>query len=338
MFYKPLVSIIIVTLNREKELLRCLKSINQQTYQNYEVIILDNNSKDNTIKSINKNFSFVKIYKAKKNLGTSYPRNAGVKFSNGDLIWFLDSDVYLKDSSVLNEYVYKYFDNSIADVIGGEGVLDKNQNIIGTKKLKLYKNGMIKGFIDKSDYISSTKIIATCNLLIKKDLFIKVGGFDHFYFFYLEDIDLTYRLSNLTNKIFYVPKCKVVHYFSKSNRFRNFFLANRNRIYFLLKNHSIKKIILLPINDLFYIINFDSLKRVYLKFFTYPKKETFNTNEERRSFKIMNILNSFYISLIVITSMVYSYLYIPYYILNYKKIKNKKNFLDFINKKDFYKI
>ena len=338
MLYKPLVSIIIVTLNREKELLKCLESLNQQTYQNYEVIILDNNSNDNTIKSINKKFPFVKIYKAKKNLGTSYPRNAGVKFSNGDLIWFLDSDVYLKDSSVLNEYVYKYFDTSIADAIGGEGVLDKNHNIIGTKKLKLYKNGMIKGFIDKSVNISCTKIIATCNLLIKKDLFIKAGGFDHFYFFYLEDIDLTYRLSNLTNKIFYVPKCKVVHYFSKSNRFRNFFLANRNRIYFLLKNYPIKKIFLLPINDLFYIINFDTIRRVYSKFFIDQKKETFNIIEDTKSFKIINILNSLYISLIVIISMLCSYLYIPYYILNYKKIKKKKNFLNFINNNDFNEI
>ena len=75
-----------------------------------------------------------------------------------------------------------------------KGILDESQKIIGVKELKLFSNGMIKGFTHKNQQNNIyTKVLATCNLIIKK-IFLEIGGFDHFYFFYLEDIDLTYRI------------------------------------------------------------------------------------------------------------------------------------------------
>ena len=101
----PLVSIIILNLNRKKDLMSCLKSLKKQSYNNYEIIIIDNASIDGSVDEIRKKYRKIIIYKTKKNLGTSYTRNAGAKFSKGELIWFLDNDISLKDKNVLKNLI-----------------------------------------------------------------------------------------------------------------------------------------------------------------------------------------------------------------------------------------
>ena len=131
----PLVSIIILNLNRKIDLLKCIKSIDSQTYENYEVILIDNASTDGSIEEVKKLFPKVIIYKTLKNLGTSYTRNAGVIFSKGELIWFLDNDIYLKDIHTLKNLVQLFIDDPKVDGIGGEAKINNNNEIIGTKKL-----------------------------------------------------------------------------------------------------------------------------------------------------------------------------------------------------------
>ena len=239
---QPLVSIIIVNLNRKKELTNCIESLNFQNYKNYEILLIDNNSVDGSAEYINSKFPNTHIYKTSKNLGTSYTRNAGVNFSNGELIWFLDSDTYLNDENVLLNLVNKFTNNNEIDAIGGEAILNEKNEVLGTKKLALYPNGMTKGYLDNSDMKTKVEVLATCNLMIKRKAIENVGGFDHFYFFYLEDLDLTYRIFKKGYKMYLIEKCPVIHYFSEKSRFKNHFQAKKNRIYFIIKNFSILNI------------------------------------------------------------------------------------------------
>ena len=94
---KNLVSVIIPTFNCEKYIQRTINSILNQTYQNFELIIVDDCSTDKTFKILkdiqSKNPSIVKLYQTKKNSGTaSTPRNLGLKYCNGELICFVDGD------------------------------------------------------------------------------------------------------------------------------------------------------------------------------------------------------------------------------------------------------
>jgi len=90
-------SIIIPVYNTEKYIIRCLESIKNQTYKNYEVICIDDGSKDNSFKLMkefakdNKQFNVL----SKKNSGPSDTRNIGIEKATGDYICFLDSDDYL---------------------------------------------------------------------------------------------------------------------------------------------------------------------------------------------------------------------------------------------------
>ena len=93
--FKPLVSIIVRTKNESYWIGKCLDAIQQQDYKNIEIILVDNFSKDNTIRIVKKNFPKVKrvIYKDKK-FFPGKAINLGIKKSKGKYLAFLDSDDY----------------------------------------------------------------------------------------------------------------------------------------------------------------------------------------------------------------------------------------------------
>lgn len=93
--FNPLVSIIIPNYNKEKYLEKCINSVLNQSYSNYEIIIIDDGSTDNSLNIINKfKNKKIKLIKFDKNMGIANARNVGIKSANGKMICFLDSDDY----------------------------------------------------------------------------------------------------------------------------------------------------------------------------------------------------------------------------------------------------
>ena len=99
-----LVSIIIPVYNRKNIIILTINSILKQTYQNFEVIIVDDCSTDGTYDHLNKKFrdnNKIRLFKTKKNSGTcSYPRNLGLKKSKGQIICFCDSDDFWEEEKL----------------------------------------------------------------------------------------------------------------------------------------------------------------------------------------------------------------------------------------------
>lgn len=90
---KPLVSVIMPTFNSSNTVVESINSVINQTYQNWELLITDDNSSDNTIELINLySDKRIKVFKNHHNLGAGISRNKSIKESNGDFIAFLDSD------------------------------------------------------------------------------------------------------------------------------------------------------------------------------------------------------------------------------------------------------
>ena len=96
------ISVIIPTFNRETTILRAIDSVISQTKKVNEIIIVDNNSTDNTIKKVVNHYSDIIILKEKKR-GVSFARNTGIKNANSEWIAFLDSDID-KISNKMKEY------------------------------------------------------------------------------------------------------------------------------------------------------------------------------------------------------------------------------------------
>lgn len=118
-----MISIIVPIYNVEQYILRCLKSISEQTYRNIEVILVNDGSTDNsgliaeTYARNDKRF----IYISKENGGLSSARNEGIKHAKGEYIYFLDSDDWIKKDYL--ELMIKEFDEEI-DIVIGKYTLD----------------------------------------------------------------------------------------------------------------------------------------------------------------------------------------------------------------------
>lgn len=152
-------SIIVPVYNVEKYVLKCLQSINEQSYQNYEVIIIDDGSKDNSkeiIKEFIKGKEKFKYYK-KANGGLADARNYGLKYVTGDYILFIDSDDYISKDLLknLNDYLV---DRQVSVLRFGINVVDSSYNIINKpenvkdsiNKLEIIKDILHNEFVEVS--------------------------------------------------------------------------------------------------------------------------------------------------------------------------------------------
>ena len=109
----PLFSIIIPLYNCEKSIAKCLLSVLNQNFNNYEIIIINDCSKDRSLKictKYKKKYPKIKIINQKTNKGVSSSRNLGIKSSNGEYIIFLDSDDYLENFSLYK--LSKFIENN----------------------------------------------------------------------------------------------------------------------------------------------------------------------------------------------------------------------------------
>lgn len=158
-FYEtsPLVSIIITTRNEQRFLEECLQSIKNQTYKNVEILVVDNNSGDNTKKIA------MRYTKNVFNLGPerSSQRNAGVEKAKGDYIIYLDADMRLEPELVkkaVKQIQKEKIDALyISEVVMGDSFLSK---------------------IRRFERFFYEATVIDCARFIKRKAFLKVGGFD----------------------------------------------------------------------------------------------------------------------------------------------------------------
>lgn len=123
-------SIIIPTLNSEKYLKQCLNSIFKQTYKNFEVIIIDGGSSDNTLKIIRNYKKKIKLI-IKKGLGQANSINYGIKHSKGNWITWQNSDDYYSDKKVFMNFYQSIISNLKKKIfIGNINLVDKNNKVL----------------------------------------------------------------------------------------------------------------------------------------------------------------------------------------------------------------
>ena len=97
-----LVSIIIVTWNRREDVLETVQSIFEQSYKNFEIVVVDNGSSDGTVEALRQLYSPVVIVELDRNVGVTAGRNAGIVVAKGDIILCLDSDASPGRDSLTN--------------------------------------------------------------------------------------------------------------------------------------------------------------------------------------------------------------------------------------------
>ena len=225
------ISIIIPVYNSEQYVRRLLNSIICQTYDNYEVIIINDGSSDNSekiIKEKEKKNSKIKYYN-QENMGPGIARKNGFLKASGDLLFFVDSDDYLPNENVLKDIadIYKNYKFDILFF----NYCRKNQNVIVTNILhkKNIKEGMYNLDLLSNDFIGGAlwgKIFRAD--LMQKEFFCDSDNFEDYY--------TTYK---------YLEKCKNFFYTSKilyyANRDNDGSISKKKNIYKMLKTMKIAK-------------------------------------------------------------------------------------------------
>jgi len=134
-------SIVIATFNSELTIRECLESVKKQSYHNFEIIIIDNCSKDKTIEIIKKfNFKKIKIIIEKDN-GIYDAVNKGIKKSNGKVISILHSDDFYYNNDVLKK-LYYFFNKYQTEIIYGNLIYVKRKN--KNNDVRIWKPGNLK--------------------------------------------------------------------------------------------------------------------------------------------------------------------------------------------------
>ena len=104
----PVISIVIPNRNRADDVLMLLRSISEQDYQDYEVIVVDDASEDKSVSAIQSQFLDVEVVALDRNQGPAVARNAGIRKTRGSIIVGLDSDVVLPDKNTLTRIASKF--------------------------------------------------------------------------------------------------------------------------------------------------------------------------------------------------------------------------------------
>jgi GT2 family glycosyltransferase len=222
------VSIIILTYNSSRHIEGLLESI-KGFAKNHEVLVIDNDSKDDTLKLAGK-FDFVKTINTGGNLGFAKGINFGVKQAKGDYALFINPDTIYKLGSI--DSLLKAFDDKTG-VVGGKlidpsGKAEKScGKFFGIWATTLMALGIdeILGVRFSPDREKHVDFVSGGFMMVKKSVFQKIGGFDPNYFMYVEDMDLCYRLKKAGFNTKFTPDVVFIHVGQGSSN-RSFAIQN----------------------------------------------------------------------------------------------------------------
>ncbi len=245
---KPMVTIIIVNWNGKKHLTGCLNSLKNQRYHDFEVVLVDNGSVDESVGFVQKNFPEVKIVQLPKNLGYSVGMNAGIENSKSKYVIALNNDTTV-DQNWLSELIKMAESNQRIGSCQPKILSMQNPQTIDTVGLALnwegdaYQLGVQEK--DTGQYSKPKELLGACSasVLYRRSAIEQIGGFDPDFFAFYEDVDVALRLKKAGWKCMFVPSAVVYHYGSATavtdSPFKTY-LLERNQYYYKIKNQPAK--------------------------------------------------------------------------------------------------
>ena len=249
----PQISIVIVSYNVKALLLACINSIYKylDLHITIEIIVIDNNSSDNSSDAVRKEFPQIILIENKINEGFPKANNQGFEIVQGEYIMMLNPDTEFIDNS-LSKIFYYLQENPSVDIIAPMLL-----NTDGSRQLSVWRfpklwyifceTHYLNFFLKRKNYSDKNLNLpfeADCfsgaAILFNKTVFEKIGMLDE-NMFWIEDTDFCYRANKASLKLLYYPLAKVKHHLGQSAKKNyNISISNQifNKIKFFKKHHS----------------------------------------------------------------------------------------------------
>lgn len=264
-------SIIIPNYNGAKLLNYCLVSLKQSIINNpddeFEIILVDNNSKDDSVAIFNELATEICLYSSiilnNKNFGFSKAVNQGILKAKYDYVVLLNNDITMNSDwfKLMSQTIQDEKDPKTAVFFGT--VLNKARDKFESQGLEFDYSGKCKNISNNKPFLKEHQITphpvkggvgggffvwgsSAAFTVYKKDILIKIGLFDDDFFAYEEDVDISLRLHNLGYKTLYIPKAISYHIGGGTTNYLGNFRSKmvlKNWVYIIIKNYSLKQII-----------------------------------------------------------------------------------------------
>lgn len=265
-------STIIVTFNCEKTIKDCLKSVFSTT-QETEVLVVDNKSNDQTTDLI-KQFSKVKLIQNKENFGFGKANNIGANSSVGKYLFFLNPDCIVEKDTI--EKIVDFLDKNKNIAVVGPKLINQDDSLQREMSpfptvlseilvlLRFHRLAFFKKIVYPNyDYskIQDAEHLMGSALVVRREIFEQLGGFDSNFFLWFEETDLLKRIKDTGYKIVYFPDTTVTHLVGQSTKQINFLkkqtIWNKSLILYFKKHKQwYKLLVLLPFIVLSYLSSF----------------------------------------------------------------------------------
>lgn len=233
------VSMIIVSFNSRDDLGECIPSLVGQHYSDFEVIVVDNNSADETVSFVEKNYPSIKVIRNKENYGPAKGYNIGITASRGKYVVLLNPDTIVEKGWLPELVNVMEGDEGIAacqsrvllhdkpDVINTEG---NEVNYLGFTWCRNYgqkntDNGGIREIVG----------LSVCSAILRRNVLEEIAFFDDDFFMYLDDTDLGLRMQLAGYKVVCNPRSIVYHKYKFTPARQKLYYLERNRLLVLLK-------------------------------------------------------------------------------------------------------
>ena len=255
------VSIIIVNYNTCKLTLQCLESIFKWTLDvEFEIILVDNHSEDDSVKMTRTYYPTVKIIENKENMGFGCANNIGAKEATGKYLFLLNSDTILIENviKIMYDFMEKHPEysscgcnliNAKGDNVPTHGCLpslwyELFGSLINKYSNKYYKNHLsLAQTIHDGDLMNPGYIVGA-DIFIRSNVFKNLEGFDSNIFMYFEETDLYFRMKRSGYKSILLPEYNIIHLVGGSmspnhdKDLQRFKMFERSRMYYYRKNYN----------------------------------------------------------------------------------------------------
>lgn len=238
-------AVIIVNFNGGHYLEKCISGLKKQSQLPGKIIVIDNDSTDNSLKFIEHLFPDVEIICREKNFGFAASNNFAISFCN-DFKWlvFLNPDT-VPDIKWLENLMTEASKHNHFSMFTSKQLQAKQPGLLDGAGDYYHISGMMwrRGFGKPADSVPDTvcEVFSPCGgaALILRSAFIEAGGFDEDFFCYAEDVDLGFRLRLLGHRCLYIPLAIIYHEGSAITGYKSDFsiyYGHRNLVWVYIKN------------------------------------------------------------------------------------------------------